>query len=59
MHAELTWTLKQVMALTAPEPFEELQTANRELLRTLLELAACRTKTAERSAPANREPDAA
>jgi hypothetical protein len=55
---DLAWTLEQVTALGPLDLFEELQTANRELLRTLLELAALRTKGSD-AAPALKEPDAA
>jgi hypothetical protein len=59
VNTDLTWMLEQVMALSSPDAFEELQTANRELLRTLLDLAACRTKGAPEQSAAKREPDAA
>lgn len=53
--ADVGWTLQQVLAFSAADPLEELQTANRELLRALLELAAQRKK----NAAAKSETDAA
>jgi hypothetical protein len=44
---ELTYTLEQIVALSPGSLFEELQTANRELLRCLLELAPRRAQADE------------
>jgi hypothetical protein len=59
VQTDLTWMLEQVMALSSPDPFEELQTANRELLRALLDLAAQQAKPVEGTAATKKEPDAA
>jgi hypothetical protein len=56
--SELTFTLEQVMALRPTSMFEELQTANRELLRCLLELAPRVTETDKTPFP-KKETDAA
>jgi hypothetical protein len=58
LHTELSYTLEQVMALSPTRLFEELQTANRELLQCLLELAPRRTKTDDTPLP-KKETDAA
>jgi hypothetical protein len=58
-HADLTFTLEQVGALSPLDLFDELQAANRELLQTLLQLAAQRAPAVETTAAPKQAMDAA
>jgi hypothetical protein len=49
---DVPWMLKQLTELTPADPLEELRQANRELLATLLELAACQARHKSRAGSA-------
>jgi hypothetical protein len=59
LHTDLAWTLEQVIERSPVHVLKELQTVNRELLRTLLELAAYRQQSSAPAAVPTKETDAA